>query len=168
MSALAAIALQAGMPIVESILNRRLGDAGGALASEVIRAVAGRAGVPVESVNELVETNPGRAIDALREVERAAPEMLAVYDRDQQLQMAALMAEQGEPSWMKAWRPGWMYLLGFLWLWNLVLLHLVNAVMKWALPPLPTTDLLALTGMFLALYMGGHTVLRLMGKAGEK
>ncbi len=168
MSALAAIALQAGLPIVERILSQRLGDAGGQLAGQVIRSVAERAGVPVEALEETAATTPGRVSEAMREVERTAPEILAAYDRDLQLQLATLAAEQDEPTWHKAWRPGWMYLLGFLWLWNLVLLHVCNAVWKIALPPLPTTDLLALTGMFLALYMGGHTVLRLMGKAGDK
>jgi hypothetical protein len=133
-----------------------------------MRSIAGRLAESPETLEVLAEQNPGRVIDAMREVERVAPEILAAYDRDLQLQMAMLEAEQGEPSWHKAWRPGWMYLLGFLWLWNLVLLHVANAIWKIALPPLPTTDLLALTGMFLALYMGGHTVLRLMGKAGDK
>ncbi|MDO9639669.1 MAG: 3TM-type holin [Pseudotabrizicola sp.] len=168
MSVLATIALQAGLPLVERILSRKLGDAGGQLAGDVIRSIAGRLTEQPENLEALAEANPGRVIDAMREVERAAPEILAAYDRDLQLQMAVMAAEQGEPTWHRAWRPGWMYLLGFLWLWNLVLLHVANAVWKFALPPLPTTDLLALTGMFLALYMGGHTVLRLMGKAGEK
>lgn len=168
MSALAAIALQAGLPIIERILANKLGDANGNLAATVIRAVAERAGATPETLDAVAAETPGRVIDAMREVERVSPEILAAYDRDLQLQLAALEAEQDEPTWHKAWRPGWMYLLGFLWLWNLVLLHVANAVWKIALPPLPTTDLLALTGMFLALYMGGHTVLRLMGKAGEK
>lgn len=168
MSAIAGLALQAGLPMVEAILTQRLGDAGGRLAGDLMRTVAVRLGVEASGVEAVAEETPGRVIDALREVERAAPELLAAYDRDLQLQLAMLQAEQGEPTWHKAWRPGWMYLLGFLWLWNLVLLHICNAIWKIALPPLPTTDLLALTGMFLALYMGGHTVLRLMGKAGEK
>lgn len=168
MSALAAIALQAGLPIIERILAKKLGDANGNLAATVIRAVAERAGATPETLDTVAAETPGRVIEAMREVERATPEILAAYDRDLQLQLAALEAEQDEPTWHKAWRPGWMYLLGFLWLWNLVLLHVANAIWKIALPPLPTTDLLALTGMFLALYMGGHTVLRLMGKAGEK
>jgi hypothetical protein len=168
MGALVSLALQAGMPLLERMLSQKLGDSGGKLAAQVVRAVADRAGVSVDQLDGFAEENPGRVIDAMREVERAAPEILAAYDRDLQLQLAALAAEQDDPAWMRAWRPGWMYLLGFLWLWNLVLLHVSNAFWKIALPPLPTTDLLALTGMFLALYMGGHTVLRLMGKAGDQ
>jgi hypothetical protein len=168
MSALATLALQAGLPVIEKLLSKKLGDQNGQLATTVIRAVAERAGTTPEEVEALATDNPGRVIDAMREVERMTPEMVGLYAAEVQLQLAMAEAEQSDPAWMRAWRPGWMYLLGFLWLWNLVLLHVANAVWKIALPPLPTTDLLALTGLFLSLYMGGHTVLRALGKAGEK
>lgn len=168
MSALATLALQAGLPVIEKLLSKKLGDQNGQLATTVIRAVAERAGTTPEEVEALAIDNPGRVIDAMREVERMTPEMVGLYAAEVQLQLAMAEAEQSDPAWMRAWRPGWMYLLGFLWLWNLVVLHVVNAVWKIALPPLPTTDLLALTGLFLSLYMGGHTVLRALGKAGEK
>lgn len=168
MAPLISLAVQAGLPIVEKMLSKKIGDQGGALAGAVIGAIANRVGVEPDQVETLAETTPGRVIDAMREVERASPELLAAYDRDLQLQLANLAAEKDDPAWMRAWRPGWMYLLGFLWLWNLVLLHVANAFWKIALPPLPTNDLLALTGLFLSLYMGGHTVLRALGKAGDK
>jgi len=168
MSVLGAIALQAGLPIVEKLLSKRIGDGGGRLAAQVIQTIAARAGTTPAEIDAYAESTPGRVIDAMREVERAAPEMIAAYDRDLQLQLAALAAEQDDPVWMRAWRPGWMYLLGFLWLWNLVLLHVANAALRIALPPLATTDLLALTALFLSLYMGGHTVLRALGKSESK
>jgi hypothetical protein len=168
MSVLATLALQSGLPLIEKLLSKKIGDQGGALATAVISAIATRAGVQPDAVEDLATTTPGKVIEAMREVERASPELLAAYDRDLQLQLANLEAEKDDPAWMRAWRPGWMYLLGFLWLWNLVILHVANAVWKIALPPLPTTDLLALTGLFLSLYMGGHTVLRALGKAGDK
>lgn len=168
MTPLIALALQAGLPMVEKILSKRIGDDGGQLATSVLRSIAERAGTTPGGLDDVAESTPGRVIEAMREVERSAPDMIAAYDRDLQLQLATLAAEQDDPTWMRAWRPGWMYLLGFLWLWNLVLLHVANAVWKIALPPLPTTDLLALTGLFLSLYMGGHTVLRALGKAGDK
>jgi hypothetical protein len=168
MSALIAMATQVGLPMVEAILARRLGPDNGRLAADVLGAVAKRAGVEPDGLEALVETTPGRVAEAMRDVEQMAPHIVAAYEADLRLSIATIEAEKGEPVWVRAWRPGWMYLLGFLWLWNLVLLHVSNAIWKIVLPPLPTTDLLALTGMFLALYMGGHTVLRLMGKAGEK
>lgn len=168
MSVLASLALQSGLPLIEKLLSKKIGDQGGALATAVISAIATRAGVLPDAVEDLAAATPGKVIEAMREVERASPELLAAYDRGLQLQLANLEAEKDDPAWMRAWRPGWMYLLGFLWLWNLVILHVANAVWKIALPPLPTTDLLALTGLFLSLYMGGHTVLRVLGKAGDK
>jgi hypothetical protein len=168
MSVLATMAQQVGLPVIKAILENRLGPPNGVLAGKVLDAVAARAGVESAQLEELAATTPGAVLEAMREVERMSPEMLAAYDADLRLTLATLAAEKDDPVWVRAWRPGWMYLLGFLWLWNLVGLHLCNAIWKIALPPLPTTDLLALTGMFLALYMGGHTVLRLMGKAGEK
>lgn len=168
MAPLISLALQAGLPIVEKILSERIGDGNGQLATSVIRAIADRAGVAPDDLAATVDATPGRVIEAMRDVEKSAPDMIAAYDRDLQLQLATLAAEKDDPNWMRAWRPGWMYLLGFLWLWNLVLLHVANAVWKIALPALPTTDLLALTGLFLSLYMGGHTVLRALGKSGDK
>lgn len=165
---LAQLALQSGLPIIEKLLSRKLGDQGGQLASEVIRAIATRAGVGPEEVEALAEVDPPRALDAMREVERQSPELLALYAAGVQGQFDLLQAEQADPAWMRAWRPGWMYLLGFLWLWNLVLLHIANAFWKIALPPQPTDVLLGLTSLFLALYMGGHTVLRALGKSGDK
>ena len=163
---LAALAVQIGAPIVRAALERRLGG-DGRLADAVTGAIARRLGAEPETLDTLAETDPGRVIDAMREVERDAPDMIALHAAEIEAAAALAQAMQADPAWMRAWRPGWMYLLGFLWLWNLVLLHVCNALWKIALPPLPTTDLLALTGMFLALYMGGHTVLRLMGKAGS-
>lgn len=163
-----AMAAQIGLPMVEAILTRKIGPANGQLAAEVLASVAKRAGVAPEDLDGLAQSTPGTVLDAMREVERMSPEIVAAYDADLRLSIAAMEAEKGDPAWARAWRPGWMYLLGFLWLWNLVLLHVANAIWKIALPPLATTDLLALTGMFLALYMGGHTVLRLMGKTGDQ
>lgn len=164
MSALATLALSAGMPIIERILAKKLGDANGVLATTVIRAVAERAGATADTIDTLATENPGRVIDALREVERASPEILAAYDRDLQLQLATLAAEQDEAPWVRAWRPAGMYLLGFLWLWNIVLLHVANAIFRTALPPMPFDNLIQLSGLYMGLYMGGHTVKDLASK----
>lgn len=164
MSAIAGLALSAGLPIVEAILSRRLGDANGRLAGDLIRAVAGRVGVEPDQVEAMATENPGRVIDALREAERVSPEMLAAYDRELQLQIAALEADQDEPTWVRVWRPGGMYLIGFLWLWQIVILHVANAIFKIALPAAPFDVLMGLSGLYFTLYMGGHTVKDVVGK----
>lgn len=164
METLIALAVSAGLPMIEKLLSQKIGDAGGQLASDVIRAIAGRAGITPDEVEVVAEQTPGRVIEAMREVERAAPDMIAAYDRDVQLQLATLAAEQDEPLWARMWRPGGMYLIGFLWLWNAVILHVANAIFKIALPPMPWDILMGLSSLYFALYMGGHTVKDLVGK----
>ncbi len=161
---LASIALSAGLPIVEKVLAGRLGDSAGQLAGQVIRAVAEAAGTTPDAVDQMATENPGRVIDALREVERRTPEMLALYAADAQLQLAALAADQDEPLWARLWRPLGMYFIMALWSWNAVILHVANAIWKIALPPMPWDILLGLSGLYFSLYMGGHTVKDIVSK----
>lgn len=165
MSVLAGLAAQAGIKMVERVLTKRLGDDAGAVAGDVLAQVATRAGVTPPELEALAETEPGRVIEAMRQTEPVVPELLA---HEVEMFRLRLAAEETEPYWMRAWRPGMMYLIGFLWLWNITLLHVANAVWKVALPPAPWDVLMTLTGTYAALYMGGHTVLRAIGKAGDK
>ena len=159
MSALLALAAQAGVPLLKGILARRFGDARGRLAGEVIDAIAARAGVPdAAALDALIETTPGNVIEAMREVEREVPEKFSVLLRDTEGRIALLEAEQQEGGWRSAWRPAGMYVIGFLWAWNAVLLHIANALWKIALPPMPFSELVQVTGLYMGLYMGGHTV----------
>ncbi len=157
-SALTALALQIGVPIIGRVLTRRLGGANAQLATDVIGAVASRLGVTTDEAEALAASNPPRVVDALREVEAMAPEMIALHAAALEGQFALLMAEQRGPWWGWAWRPLMMWLLAFLWLWTVVILHVCNAVWRIALPPIDLGVLLSLTGIYMALYMGGHTV----------
>jgi hypothetical protein len=163
MSPLATIALNAGLPIIEKVLSGRLGDAKGQLATQVIRKVAEAAGAEPETLETLAAEYPGRVTDAMREVEKASPEIMALYAADAQLQLAALAADR-ESVFAYAWRPGGMYFILFLWAWNAVILHVCNAVWKIALPQMPWDILLGLTGLYFSLYMGGHTLKDMMAK----
>lgn len=154
---LAGMALKAGMPVIEKLLTRKLGDAKGKLAAEVLGRIAGEARVEPHQLDELAAAEPGKILDAMRKVNAQAPDVLAIY--------AALQAEGG---WKSAWRPAGMYMLGFLWIWNVVLLHVANAVWKTALPPVPFEQLIQLSGLYMALYMGGHTVKDIAAKWGAK
>lgn len=155
---LAAIALNAGLPIIEKVLTRKLGDTGGALATEVLAAIAERAGVAPDNLDDVAHANPGAVIDAMRAVEAMSPEIVGLYAAGLQGQFALLQAECEQGGWKAAWRPAGMYMLGFLWLWNVVLLHVGNAIWKTALPPMPFEQLLQVSGLYMGLYMGGHTV----------
>jgi hypothetical protein len=57
-----------------------------------------------------------------------------------------------------------MYLIGLLWIWNVIVLHVLNASLKIALPPMPFEQLMQLSGLYFGLYMGGHTIKDMVGK----
>ncbi|MEM9788443.1 MAG: hypothetical protein AAF801_18235 [Pseudomonadota bacterium] len=163
-AALISIAAQIGAPIVRDILKRKIGSQNAELAETVITAIADRAGVGVEVLDDFAQTEPQIVSAAIEEVERASPEMIALYERGLEHQFALLQAETKKSTFYSFWRPLWMYLLAFLWLYALVLLHVANAVFKIALPPPDLTILLGVTSLFLALYMGGHTLKQTFGK----
>jgi len=158
MSAIGAVILAAAgklaLPFVKKILGDKIGGEG--LAGELIDVIAEKIGVPAE---RLPEAEPGALEKALVEVEPLAAELLAQHVESQRLAAALQHAEIGKgPFWTWAWRPGWMWLLGLFWLYGLVLRPVVNAAFAAAIEPVDLSILMALTGAYLALYMGGHTV----------
>lgn len=158
MSVLIGLAVKLGLPVIEKVLSQQFGGKNGQLATEVLQAIANRAGVQVDDLEGMATAEHPKVVDAMRDVEQMTPEMIALYTTGLEGQFALLQAEQAAGGWQSAWRPGWMYLLGFFWLWNIVALHVLNAIYKIALPPVPYDILMGLTGIYLSLYMGGHTV----------
>jgi len=158
MSALVALAGSAGLKVVEKIVARKFGDGAGQLAGEVLGAVADQVGVPVDQLDQAAEEQPAVVTKALQAVEERSPELIALYAAGLELQKAQLAAEAAEPLWMRAWRPGGMYMLGLLWLWNAIFLHIANAIWKIALPQMPFEQLVQVSGLYMGLYMGGHTI----------
>ncbi|WP_299370460.1 hypothetical protein [uncultured Tateyamaria sp.] len=157
-AALLSLATQIGAPIVSRVLANKIGPAGAALAGEVLQAVAQRAGVAPDELDAVADATPDLVVGAIREVEQIAPGMVALHTLLAEEQFKLQHAELNKEHWIAwAWRPLWMMLLGLLWVWTLIVAHLLNAVWKWALPTDAAT-LMALTGLFLTLYMGGHTV----------
>lgn len=156
--AVIALATQVGLPLVEKVLTRKLGAGNAGLASDMLRAIAERVGATPEELNQVADKEPGRVIEAMREVERMSPELIALYASGVEHQFALLQSEQGEPLWVRAWRPLGMYGLGVLWFWNLIVLHVANAIWKTALPPTDLAVLIQLSALYMGLYMGGHTV----------
>jgi hypothetical protein len=163
-STLLTIALNAGLPLVAKVIERRLGNGLGDLAADVIREIAEGVGVAPDALEAEAVRNPAAVQDAMQNIEVDLPNRLEAYDRDLQLQLANLAAEKGEPLWARAWRPGGMYLILFLLLWNAIVLHVLNAIFKIALPPMPWDIFLGVAGLYFGLYMGGHTVKEVVGK----
>lgn len=158
MTPLIAIAAEVGAPIVKKILEQQLGGTQGDLAGRIVDAIAGQAGVAPDKLDALATSQPEVVGAAIQTVEEMSPDLIGLYADGLKGQFALLQSEQKEPVWVWGWRPGWMYLLGLFWLWNIILLHVANAIWRIALPPVPFNDLLGLTGIFMGLYMGGHTV----------
>lgn len=152
------LAMTAGFPLIKGILEDKIGGRNAVLAASVMKAIAGRAGVAPQDLEETARDMPDVVASAMADVEAMTPQMISLYQAGIDHQFAFLQAELKKPTWTWAWRSLWMYLLGLLWLWNIVILHLLNAIMKWQLPTTDMTTLLGLTSLFMALYMGGHTL----------
>ena len=157
-AALIALATNMGAPLVRAALERRIGSANAGLVTDVLARIAGNAGTTPPELERVLHDNEPRVVDAIRETEAMMPELIALYAQGLEGQFAMLQAEQKGPWWGWAWRPFMMWLLAFLWLWNIVILHVANAYWRIALPPTDFTSLLSLTGIYMALYMGGHTL----------
>lgn len=158
-SSLIAIASEIGAPMVKRILQHQIGGIGGQLAGEVIDKIAAQAGGTREDIDRLVIDRPQNIREAVAEVERQSPELIALYAAGLEGQFAALKAETEHEHFISwAWRPMGMWGLGFLWFWNVLILHVANAYWKIALPQMDLDVLLQLTVVYCGLYMGGHTV----------
>ncbi|TKD12911.1 hypothetical protein FBT96_20010 [Rhodobacter capsulatus] len=169
MSALVTLAGSAGLKIVEKIIANKLGDGAGQLAGDVLGAIAEQVGVPVDQLDQAAEDQPAAVTRALQTVEDRSPELIALYAAGLELQKAQLAADAAEPRWMRAWRPAGMYLLGLFWIWSVIIVHVINGAAGTALPPVPLDQLVQISGLYMGLYMGGHTIKDAMTKwAGAK
>ncbi len=165
---LATVAATVGAPLVERILAGRIGAENAGLVSGMIGAIAGHAGTTPEALPDLHRNEPDVLAKAIADAESEAPELIALYAAELQSKTTLLLAEMKEPRWTWAWRPLGMYGIGALWFWNVVVLHVLNAAFKIALPQMPLGELFNLTALFLGLYMGGHTVKDAVGKVATR
>lgn len=162
--ALISLAAQIGAPIIRDILARKIGRENAELASDVVGMIAKRAGVAPEAVEQLAVDEPDRVMTAMAAVEGDVAELAPLYAAELAARQENFAAEREEPLWVRAWRPLGMYGLGILWFWNLILLHVANAVWKIALPPTDLSVLMQISALYMSLYMGGHTAKDLMSK----
>lgn len=171
-AALIGIAAEIGAPLVRDILARKIGGKNAELAETVVTAIASRAGVPAEQLGEAARADDGRAgqvRDAIRAVNaELAPHLVALHEAELETKLKIFEAEQEEPALARLWRPMGMYFTFLLWAWNVMILHVANAWWRIALPPTPWDVLLAWTGLYLSLYMGGHTVKAVAESWGRK
>lgn len=154
------VAAKVGAPIVKGILEKHVGPLAGSVAGDVIDAVAKNAGVDISTAS------PDALGAAVAATESETPEILAQWVASQKLANDLQLAEMAkDETWTWAWRPAWMWLLAFLWTYALVLRPLVNASLGASIEGLDLSLLMTLTGAYLALYMGGHTIKDVFGRS---
>lgn len=156
-SALIALAAEIGAPLVRDILAKKIGAGNARLATDVLGLVAEKVGIAPADLEARALSDPDLVKSAIAQVEAMTPEIVSLYTAGLEGQYALQKAEMSEPIWTWAWRPLGMYGFGFLWIWNIVLLHVANAFFKIALPQTDLWLLFQLNSVYMALYMGGHT-----------
>jgi len=171
MGGLEGILLGLGGKTLAKIIGKRFGADMGELASGAIEALASAFGVDPEPaaiekrITEVQAQDPKGAAGAVAYAElQVAPrlldyaEVLKQANISQQAALDLQKAEMAEPWWAWAWRPGGMWMIGFLWVWSIVICHVLNAIFRIALPAPDLTILVTLSGLYMGLYMGGHTL----------
>ncbi|KQZ87212.1 hypothetical protein ASD64_07170 [Mesorhizobium sp. Root157] len=156
-------AAKVGAPIVKGLLEKYLGGAVGEVGGMIVDTIAGHAGVTADELPSL----PADKIEAAVAVTEAqAPDLLIQWNVQQRQAHDLMRAEmdKGGATWTWAWRPAWMWGLLVAWAWYVFVVPMLNlfvALMGASARLVLLVDigtLLAVTGIFTAFYMGGHTI----------
>lgn len=148
--------IRLGAPTIGGALGGPLGASIGKTVGNIFADALGTAETP-EAVLAGIEANPS----VVQRVEEHHSE--AVLLAAQANQAALFKREDTRGPFYNAWRPALSWLLIFLWLWNAMLVHVVNAFGA-GVVVIPWDQLVALSGLWLAIYGGGHTAKEIWGK----
>lgn len=151
-------ATRVGAPIVKQLLEKHLGGAAGEIGGIVIDAIAGKAGVTPDDLPSVPATELEAAVAA---TETETPQLIATWVEQQREANRLMLAElnKSESWWTWAWRPAWMWFLGFLFLFRLVLVPIADAALGSDIAAsVDLSTMMTLTAWFMGLYMGGHTL----------
>lgn len=151
-------ATKVGAPIVKQLLEKHLGGAAGEIGGMVIDAIAGKAGVQPGDLPSV----PAKELEAaVAATEAETPQLVATWVEQQREANRLMLAEmdKSESWWTWAWRPAWMWFLGFLFLFRLVLVPIADAALGSDIAAsVDLSTMMTLTAWFMGLYMGGHTL----------
>lgn len=151
-------ATRVGAPIVKQLLEKHLGGAAGEIGGMVIDAIASKAGVPPDDLPSVPAKDLEAAVAA---TETETPQLVATWVEQQREANRLMLAEmdKSESWWTWAWRPAWMWFLGFLFLFRLVLVPIADAALGSDIAAsVDIYTMMTLTAWFMGLYMGGHTL----------
>lgn len=163
-SILIEVAAKVGAPIVKKILQDKVGGVAGELGGTVIDAIATKAGVPPEDLQDLPRPQLEEAVAA---VEQETPDMVLAYNERLKLSHDLMLAEMSKESgfaWL--WRPAGMWLMLACIAWYVALRPLLNAMLAAFGSPvtidtgIDMATFLTIFMTYAGLYMGGNTVIR--------
>lgn len=135
----------------------------GGAATTVGREIARTLGVSTpEQAEERIRTDP-KAVESLQRLEdERGHEWLPLALAEQEAARKLMEAEQQRGFFHHGWRPAFSWLVGWAWLQNMTI-----SPIAWSfgltLGTIPWEHLLALTGIWLAIYSGGHTAKSIFG-----
>jgi hypothetical protein len=158
-NALVGILEKVGAPLLKMVIEETAPPPLNKLGGHAIDLIAQSLGTDPtpEAIVARYEAEPTKTETVIKAVE-ASPDLILAGVQQQRETNALFAAEQKEPWWAWAWRPAGMWGLGTLWFWNVIVLHVLNAMFKIALPPTDLLLLFQLSATYMALYMGGHTI----------
>jgi hypothetical protein len=155
------------LPMLSKFIKNRFGDKAGAATDAVgdhlIEAIADRANVPVD---ELPDVDESVLKDAMIGVETYDLPDILELELQMQAEANSLMRSEMDkgPLWTWAWRPATMWFIIFLWAWAGVIVPLINGLTGKNVTTFTFSELLAFTSIYTALYMGGHTLKKILRK----
>ena len=133
----------------------------GAQVGSVLASILGVEATP-EAIGGAVAADPG----VVRSAEASPPADLGAWLSTHATMAAALAAsETGRENFFAwGWRPAFSWLTAFLWAWNGVLRPIVVSLTGASLEAIPYDHLVGFSGLWLAIYGGGHTAKAIFGK----
>lgn len=163
-SVLISAATKVGAPLVKDLLEKYVGGTAGEIGGMIVDTIAGHAGVDPTDLPDLPDDRIEAAVVA---TEAETPAMLIQWNVQQRQAIDLMRAEmdKGGAIWTWAWRPAWMWFLGFLFAFRLVFVPIADAALGSSVAAtVPLDTMMTLTTWFMALYMGGHTIKDAVGK----
>lgn len=157
------ILAEIGAPILKKLIEKNVSSkTGKAVLDTVVDTVAEKIGVSPdpEDIAAQYEVDREGTASAIKELEAEQSEKWLEFLSQTYASRDALLAREDarETFFAWGWRPAMSWLVIFLFGWAMVLIPLLNAAFKAAIPAPATEDILQLAGIWLVIYGGGHTV----------
>ena len=142
-------------------IGAALGGPVGAQVGGVLASILGVEATP-EAVGGAIAADPG----AVQQAEASPGTDLSAWLNTHAAMAAALASSETSRdsffSW--GWRPAFSWLTAFMWVWTGVLVPVINAATQAHLAGIPYDSLVGFSGLWLAIYGGGHTAKAIFGK----